>query len=190
VAYILLTLASIGLITEISNPGLIFPGVIGGICLFLAFYSLGVLNAYWAGLLLIMLAFGLFVTEIFVPAYGILTTGAIAALVIGSLILFSESEASMQFDKSLIVFVAVFMAGFVALVVWAAVRGQKRKVTTGKEGMIGQVAEVKKALQPVGMVLVEGELWKAELNEGQAQPGEEVVIQKVDNLKLFVTKKK
>jgi membrane-bound serine protease (ClpP class) len=190
VAYILLTLASIGLITEISNPGLIFPGVIGGICLFLAFYSLGVLNAYWAGLLLIMLAFGLFVTEIFVPAYGILTTGAIAALVIGSLILFSESEASMQFDKSLIVFVAIFMAGFVALVVWAAVRGQKRKVTTGKEGMIGQVAEVKTALQPVGMVLVDGELWKAELNEGQAQPGEEVVIQKVDNLKLFVTKKK
>jgi len=189
VAYILLTLASIGLITEISNPGLIFPGVIGGICLFLAFYSLGVLNAYWAGLLLIMLAFGLFVTEIFVPAYGILTTGAIAALVIGSLILFSESEASMQFDKSLIVFVAVFMAGFVALVVWAAVRGQRRKVTTGKEGMIGQVAEVKTALQPVGMVLVEGELWKAELNEGQAQPGEEVVIQKVDNLKLFVTRK-
>jgi len=190
VAYILLTLASIGLITEISNPGLIFPGVVGGICLFLAFYSLGVLNAYWAGLLLILLAFGLFVTEIFVPAYGILTTGAIAALVIGSLILFSESEASMQFDKSLIVFVAIFLAGFVAFLVWAAVRGQKRKVTTGREGMIGQIAEVKAALKPRGMVLVEGELWKAELDEGQAQPGEEVIIQKVDNLKLSVTKKK
>ena len=190
VAYILLTLASIGLITEISNPGLIFPGVIGGICLFLAFYSLGVLNAYWAGLLLILLAFGLFVTEIFVPAYGILSTGAIVSLVIGSLILFSESEASMQFDKSLIVFVAIFLAVFVALVVWAAVRGQKRRVTTGREGMIGQVAEVKIALKPTGMVLVDGELWKAELDEGQANPGEEVIIQKVDNLKLFVTKKK
>jgi len=190
VAYILLTLASIGLITEISNPGLIFPGVVGGICLFLAFYSLGVLNAYWAGLLLILLAFGLFVTEIFVPAYGILTAGGIVSLVIGSLILFSESEASMQFDKSLIVFVAIFLAGFVAFLVWAAVRGQKRKVTTGREGMIGQVAEVKTALQPKGMVLVEGELWKAELDEGQAQPGEEVKIQKVDNLRLFVTKKK
>jgi len=190
VAYILLTLASIGLITEISNPGLIFPGVIGGICLFLAFYSLGVLNAYWAGLLLILLAFGLFVTEIFIPAYGILTAGGVTSLVIGSLILFSESEASMEFDKSLIVFVAIFFAVFVALLVWAAVRGQKRKVTTGKEGMIGQVAEVKIALKPRGMVLVEGELWKAELNEGQAHPGEEVIIQKVDNLKLYVTKKK
>jgi len=190
VAYILLTLASIGLITEISNPGLIIPGVIGGICLFLAFYSLGVLNAGWAGLLLILLAFGLFVTEIFVPAYGILTTGGIVALVIGSLILFSESEASMQFDTSLIVYVAIFMAGFVALLVWAVVRGQKRKVTTGKEGMIGQVAEVKTALKPSGMVLVEGELWKAELDEGLAHPGEEVIIQKVDNLKLYVTRKK
>ena len=189
-AYILLTLASIGLITEISNPGLIFPGVVGGICLFLAFYSLGVLNAYWAGLLLILLAFGLFVTEIFVPAYGILTSGGIVSLVIGSLILFSESEASMEFDKSLIVFVAIFMAGFVALLVWAAIRGQKRKVTTGREGMIGQVAEVKIALKPRGMVLVEGELWKAEMDEGQAHPGEEVIIQKVDNLKLTVTKKK
>ena len=190
VAYILLTLASIGLITEISNPGLIFPGVIGGICLFLAFYSLGVLNAYWAGLLLILLAFGLFVTEIFVPAYGILTAGGIVSLVIGSLILFSESEASMEFDKSLIIFVAIFLAGFVAVLVWAAVRGQKRKVTTGREGMIGQVAEVKTALKPKGMVLVEGELWTAELDEGQAHPGEEVVIQKVDNLRLFVSKKK
>jgi membrane-bound serine protease (ClpP class) len=190
VAYILLTLASIGLITEISNPGLIFPGVVGGICLFLAFYSLGVLNAYWAGLLLILLAFGLFVTEIFIPAYGILTAGGIVSLVIGSLILFSESEASMEFDKSLIVFVAIFLAGFVAFLVWATVRGQKRKVTTGREGMIGQVAEVKNALKPTGMVLVEGELWKAEMDEGQAQPGEEVIIQKVDNLKLTVTKKK
>jgi len=189
VAYILLTLASIGLITEISNPGLIFPGVIGGICLFLAFYSLGVLNAGWAGLLLILLAFGLFITEIFVPAYGILTTGGIVSLVIGSLILFSESEASMQFDKSLIVYVAIFLAAFMAFLIWAVIRGQKRKVTTGKEGMIGQVALVKTALKPSGMVLVEGELWKAELDEGQAHPGEEVIVQKVDNLKLKVSRK-
>ena len=190
IAYILLTLASIGLITEISNPGLIFPGVIGGLCLFLAFYSLGVLNAYWAGLLLILLALGLFVTEIFIPAYGILTAGGIVSLVIGSLILFSGSEASMEFDKSLIIYVAVFFVIFVGLLVWATVRGQKRRVTTGKEGMIDQIALVKIALEPQGMVLVEGELWKAILDEGSAPVGEEVVIKKVDNLKLYVTKNK
>jgi membrane-bound serine protease (ClpP class) len=190
VAYILLTLGSIGLITEISNPGLVFPGVIGGLCLFTAFYSLGVLNAYWAGLLLIVLALGLFITEIFVPAYGILTAGGVVSLVFGSLILFSGSDISMEFDKGLIVVVAAVMVVFVGLLVWAAVRGQQRKITTGKEGIVGQTAEVKTKLSPRGMVLVEGELWKAELDDGVALPGEEVVVQKIDNLKLYVAKKK
>ncbi len=190
VAYILLTLASIGLITEISNPGLIFPGVIGGLCFFLAFYSLGVLDAYWAGSLLILLAFGLFIIEIFVPAYGILTSGGIISLVFGSLILFSGSDVSMEFNQGLIVIVAIVMAIFVGLLVWATVKGQQRKVTTGKEGMVGQAAEVKTALKPRGMVMVEGELWSAEMDSGTAQPGEQVVVTRVDNLKLYVTKKK
>ncbi|RPJ64234.1 MAG: nodulation protein NfeD [Dehalococcoidia bacterium] len=190
VAYILLTLASIGLITEISNPGLIFPGVVGGLCLLLAFYSLGVLNAYWAGVLLILLAFGLFITEIFVPAYGILTSGGIISLVFGSLILFSGSDISMEFNQNLIIVVAVVMAIFVGLLVWAAVQGQRRKVTTGREGMVGQPAEVKTALKPRGMVQVEGELWTAELDNGTAHPGDQVIITRVDNLKLYVTKKK
>ena len=111
-------------------------------------------------------------------------------MVIGSLILFSGSEASMEFDKSLIVFVAIFFAIFVGILVWATVRGQKRRVTTGKEGMIDQIALVKIALEPQGMVLVEGELWKAVVDEGSAPVGEEVIIKKVDNLKLFVTRKK
>jgi membrane-bound serine protease (ClpP class) len=190
VAYILLTLASIGLITEISNPGLIFPGVIGGLCFFLAFYSLGVLNAYWAGTLLILLAFGLFITEIFIPAYGILTSGGIISLVFGSLILFSGSDVSMEFNQGLVAIVAIVMAIFVGLLVWATVQGQRRRVTTGKEGMVGQAAEVKTVLKPRGMVLVEGELWTAELDSGTAHPGEQVVITRVDNLKLYVTKKK
>ena len=190
VAYILLTLASVGLIAEISNPGMIFPGVFGGLSLFLAFYSLGVLNAYWAGVLLIFLAFGLFITEIFVPAYGILTSGGIISLVFGSLILFSGSDFSMEFNEGLIAIVAIVMAIFVGLLVWATVQGQRRRVTTGREGMIGQPAEVKTALKPKGMVMVEGELWAAELDSGAAQPGEEVIITRVDNLKLYVTKKK
>jgi membrane-bound serine protease (ClpP class) len=137
-----------------------------------------------------MMALGLFVTEIFVPAYGILTSGGIVSLVIGSLILFSGSDSSMEFDKSLIIYVAIFFAIFVGLLVWAAVRGQRRRVTTGQEGMIGQVALVKVALEPRGMVMVEGELWKAILDEGSASAGEEVVVKKVDNLKLYVTRKK
>jgi len=189
VAYILLSIASIGLITEVSNPGLIFPGVIGGISLLFAFYSLGVLNAYWAGILLILLAIGLFVAEIFVPAYGILTTGGIISLLIGSFTLFSGSDASMQVDPALILITTVILAVFVAFLIWATVRGQRRKVETGKESMVGQQATVKTALKPRGMVLVDGELWSAEIESGTAHPGEEVVISKVDNLKLYVIKK-
>jgi membrane-bound serine protease (ClpP class) len=188
VAYILLSLASIGLITEVSNPGLIFPGVIGGICLFFAFYSLGVLNAYWAGLLLILLALGLFVTEIFVPSYGILTTGGIISLVIGSFTLFSGSDASMQVDPGIIVVTTVVLVAFVGFLIWATVRGQRRKVATGKEGMIGQIAIVKAELNPRGKVLIDGELWTAEIESGTALPGEEVVIKRVDDLKLYVDK--
>jgi membrane-bound serine protease (ClpP class) len=187
IAYILLSLATIGLITEISNPGLIFPGVVGGICLFLAFYSLGVLNAYWAGVLLIFLAIGLFVAEVFTQAFGILTAGGIASLVIGSLILFSHNSPEMQVNKGLIAGVTILIAAFIAFIVGAAVRGQRRRVATGAEGLIGKVAVAKTSLDPKGTVLVEGELWKAVLDSGKVEPGEEVTITKVEGLKLFVT---
>jgi membrane-bound serine protease (ClpP class) len=190
IAYILMTLATIGLITEISNPGLIFPGVIGGICLFLAFYSLGVLNAYWAGVLLIFLAIGLFAAEVFTQAFGILTAGGIASLVIGSLILFSHSSPEMQVNRGLIAGVAILIAAFVIFIVSAAVRGQRRRVATGAEGLIGRVAVAKTSLDPKGTVLVDGELWKAAVDTGKVEPGEEVTITKVEGLKLFVTQRK
>jgi len=190
IAYILMTLASVGLITEISNPGLIFPGVVGGICLFLAFYSLGVLNAYWAGVLLIFLAIGLFVAEVFTQAFGILTAGGIASLVIGSLILFSHSSPEMEVNRFLIAGVAILVAAFVIFMVGAAVRGQRRRVATGAEGLIGRVAVAKTSLDPKGTVLVDGELWKAAVDTGKVEPGEEVTITKVEGLKLLVTQRK
>jgi len=190
IAYILLTLATIGLITEISNPGLIFPGVVGGICLFLAFYSLGVLNAYWAGVLLIFLAIGLFVAEVFTQAFGILTAGGIASLVIGSLILFSHSSPEMEVNRFLIAGVTILVAAFIAFIVGAAVRGQRRRVATGAEGLLGRVAVAKTSLDPKGTVLVDGELWKAVLDTGKVEPGEEVTVTKVEGLKLLVTQRK
>jgi membrane-bound serine protease (ClpP class) len=190
IAYILLTLATIGLITELSNPGLIFPGVVGGICLFLAFYSLGVLNAYWAGVLLIFLAIGLFVAEVFTQAFGILTAGGIASLVIGSLILFSHSSPEMEVNRFLIAGVTILVAAFIAFIVGAAVRGQRRRVATGAEGLIGKVAVAKTSLDPKGTVLVDGEFWKAEVDTGKVEPGEEVTVTKVEGLKLLVTQRK
>jgi membrane-bound serine protease (ClpP class) len=190
IAYILLSLATIGLITEISNPGLIFPGIVGGICLFMAFYSLGVLDAYWAGVLLILLAIGLFVAEVFTPAFGILTAGGITSLVIGSLVLFSHSSPAMEVNRGLIAGVTIVIAAFIAFIVGAAVRGQRRRVATGAEGLIGKVAVAKTSLAPQGTVLVEGELWKAVVDSGKVEPGEEVTITKVEGLKLLVTQRK
>jgi membrane-bound serine protease (ClpP class) len=188
IAYILFTLATIGLITEISSPGLVFPGVIGGISLLLAFYSLGVLNAYWGGIALILLAVGLFIAEYFTASFGLLTAGGIASLVIGSLILFSHSPG-VEVNKGLIAGVTAGVTAFAIFVVGAIIRGQRRRKATGAEGMIGETAIAKTPLDPTGTVLAQGELWTAASEGGRVAPGEEVIITKVEALKLWVTKK-
>jgi len=188
VAYILFTLATIGLITEISNPGLIFPGVAGGISLFLAFYSLGVLNAYWGGILLILLAVGLFVAEYFTTSFGLLTTGGVISLVIGSLILFSHSPG-VEVNRGLIAGVTIGIAAFGIFVLGAIIRGQRRRPATGAEGMIGKLAVARTPLNPSGTVLAQGELWTAISEEDEIRPGEEVIINKIEELKLWVKKK-
>ncbi|MEA3442800.1 MAG: nodulation protein NfeD [Chloroflexota bacterium] len=188
VAYILFTLATIGLITEISNPGMIFPGVAGGISLLLAFYSLGVLNAYWGGIALILLAIGLFVAEFFTTSFGLLTAGGVTSLIIGSLILFSHSPG-VEINRGLIAGVTAGITAFVIFVIGAIIRGQRRHKATGAEGMVGKLAIAKTSLAPEGKVLAEGELWTAMTNGDRVARGEEVIITKVEELKLFVTRK-
>jgi len=188
IAYILFTLATIGLITEISNPGLVFPGVAGGISLFLAFYSLGVLDAYWGGIALLLLAVGLFIAEYFTTSFGLLTTGGVISLVMGSLILFSESPG-IEVSRGLIVGVTAGITAFAVFVIGAIVRGQRRRKATGAEGMIGTIAIAKTPLDPTGTVLAQGELWTAVSEGGRVARGEEVIISRVAELKLWVTKK-
>jgi membrane-bound serine protease (ClpP class) len=188
IAYVLLTLATIGLIVEISSPGLVFPGVAGGISLCLAFYSLGVLNAYWGGIALILLAMGLFIAEYFTHSYGLLTAGAVASLVMGSLLLFSHSPG-IEVNRGLIAGVTVGITAFAIFVIGAIIRGQRRRKATGAEGMIGTAAIAKTTLDPTGTVLAEGELWTATSEGGKVAPGEEVVVSRVEGLKLRVTKK-
>ena len=188
IAYILFTLATIGLITEISNPGMVFPGVAGGISLLLAFYSLGVLNAYWGGIALILLAMGLFVAEYFTTSFGLLTAGGAIALIIGSLILFSHSPG-IEVSKGLIAGVTAGVIAFAVFVVGAIIRGQRRRKATGAEGMIGKIAIAKTPLDPTGTVLTHGELWTAASEGSRVAPGEEVIITKVEELKLWVAKK-
>ena len=188
IAYILFTLATVGLTVEFSNPGLVFPGVAGGISLLLAFYSLGVLEAYGGGIALILLAVGLFVAEYFTESFGLLTAGGVIALVMGSLILFSHSPG-IEVHRGLIAGVTAGITAFAIFVVGAIVRGQRRRRITGAEGMMGRTAVAKTPLDPMGTVLVQGELWTAASEGGTVAPGEEVIITKVEDLKLRVAKK-
>jgi len=187
IAYVLLGLASLGLFVEISNPGLIFPGVVGGICAILAFYSLGNLPVNIAGILLVVGALGLFIAEVFTSSFGLLTGGGVIALVLGSLILFKGGPL-FQVNPWLIGIVATCIGALAAFVVTRVMSVHKRQPSSGWEELVGKTAVVKVALAPEGTVLYKGERWTAVSEEGRVKPGENVVINRVDSLKLYVTK--
>jgi len=189
IAVVLLSLAVLGITVEIFNPGLIFPGVFGGICAFLASYSLGFLPVNYAAIALLVLAGGLFVAEFFTASFGIFTGGGIASLVIGLLILFSGRPTLFQPDPWVIPTIAAVLGSITAFIIYKVVRSHRQQATTGREELRGKVATVRVALKPEGQVFYKGELWTAILDQGEAQPGEEVVITKTDGLKLRVNKK-
>jgi membrane-bound serine protease (ClpP class) len=189
IAYLLFTLGMIGIIAEIYHPGAIFPGVLGGLCFLLGLYGLGNLDAYWGGILLLILAFGLFIAEAFVTSHGLLGTGGLIAFVLGSLLLFTGSGPGIEISLWLIAFLAAMFAALLALLVFVIVRGQTRKIITGQEGLIGQLAVTRTVLNPKGIVFCAGSLWNAVSEEGQVEEGEEVVITEIEGLKLKVRKK-
>jgi membrane-bound serine protease (ClpP class) len=189
IAYLLLSLAMLGIMVEIFNPGLIFPGVVGAISLLLAFFSLGVLPVNWAGVLLIALAFGLFVGEVLTTTFGLFTAGGVISLVIGSLILFKGASPVFRVDPALIAAVTIVIAGVFAFVINRAIRAHRKQATTGREELIGKRAVVKEALDPEGTIFYKGERWAAISEKDKIEPGEEVIITAVDGLTLHVVRK-
>jgi len=188
IAYLLMSLAMLGIMVEISNPGLIFPGVIGAISLLMAFFSLGVLPVNYAGVLLIVLAFGLFIAEVFTTTFGLFTAGGVTSLVLGSLILFKGGPL-FQVSPWLIATITIFITALLAFVINRVIRAHHRQASTGREELIGKTAVVKAPLEPEGIVLFKGERWTAVSEEGPVEPGETVVINRVDSLILHVTRK-
>ncbi len=188
IAYILLSLATLGLLVEISSPGLVFPGIIGGICLLLSFYSLGVLPVNWAGVLLIILAFGLFIAEVFTAGFGALAAGGIISLILGSLILFKGGPL-FKVSPWLIAIVVILVAGFIIFALQKVIKAHRQQATTGREEFAGKTAVVKQLLNPEGFVLFDGELWSAVSESGPVAEGEEVTIIRMEGLKLHVVKK-
>jgi membrane-bound serine protease (ClpP class) len=185
IAYILLLLGTNGLLFELSNPGGFVAGVIGAICLLLGFYALGQLDVNYAGLALIGLAFLLFVADIKAPTHGALTVGGIVSMVLGSLILFDTPYYSIS--RGLIAGVALVTAAFFVFVIGAAVRAQYRKPVTGLEALVGARAQARSDLDPRGIVLLQGERWKARTAGEPIAQGAMVRVLSIDGFELVVT---
>ena len=191
IAYILLSLGSLGLFLELSNPGAILPGVVGGLFLLLALYALGTIPVNWAGVLLIGFAFLLFGIDLFVPSFGTLTIGGLVSFVLGSYLLVAEgAPPGYEIAPAVIWTFTALLLGFFLLLGGAVLRARLRRPATGREGLVGDLGRVRRALAPAGVVFAAGELWQATavgLNDGAEIPvGAPVVVVGLDGLRLRV----
>jgi membrane-bound serine protease (ClpP class) len=162
IAYILLLLGIYGLFFELQNPGMIFPGVVGGICLILGFYALHLLPVNYAGLALIILSAIFFILEIYVTSHGLLSVGGVVSLIIGSLILFESDLPFLRVSWEVIMIVVILIVVFVGLLLFLGVKAQFRKLSVGKEGMVGEIGVARTDIDnQSGSVFVHGEWWNA-----------------------------
>jgi membrane-bound serine protease (ClpP class) len=189
VAYMLLMLGAAGLFFEISTPGAVLPGVIGGISLLLGLYALQLLPVNYAGLALIVLAIIMFIAEVMVISYGALTIGGILAMILGSLMLFDAPPQLPQVSLWVVVPSTLLVAGFFVILVRAGLKTLTQRPYSGREGMLHKVGV---ALAPIdqkqGKVFVAGERWDARSEEPIAQ-GTEVEVVQVEGMTLHVTQK-
>jgi len=184
IAYILLIVGINALILEFSSPGGFMAGVIGAILLLLGLYALGTLPVNYAGLLLIGLAFALFIAEALTPTTGALAAAGVGALVLGSMLLFDSPYLAVS--RGVIAGVALATGGFFLFAVSAIVRARRRCVATGREALVGRKARVRRALNPEGTIFLEGELWGAVAEDGPIARGEEVEVLALEGFRLRV----
>jgi len=185
IAYILMMIGLAGLYFEFSHPGAVFPGVIGGISLILAFFALQTLPVNYAGILLIVLAIIFFIMEMKITSYGLLSVAGIVSLLLGSLMLFEGSAPGMKLSLQVLLPTIFLISGFFVAVASLVFRAQISKPTTGSGGLLGEIGIVKKALTPEGKVFVHGELWNARARESLDE-NTKVRVVNVENLVLEV----
>ena len=188
IAYILLLMGMYGIFFELYNPGAILPGIVGVIALILAFYAMHTLPINYAGLALIIFSILLFLLEIKIVSHGLLAIGGIISLLLGSMMLIKSTSSLevVRISKAVIFSATIVTALFFLFVVGLGIKAQRRKVITGKEGLIGETGEVIEMLAPSGIVKVQGELWSAESLAGTINNGEKVIIKEMKDLKLYV----
>jgi membrane-bound serine protease (ClpP class) len=188
VAYILMLLGFYGLFFELTNPGALFPGVLGSICLILAFFAFQTLPVNFAGILLIILAVILFVLEVKIVSHGVLAIGGIISMIIGSLMLFESPAPFMKLSLAIILPAVLVTALFFTVTLKLAVTAFRRKPVTGTEGLTGEEGVAYTDIsRDGGMVLLHGERWSA-YSDDQVAKGEQIVVDSVTGLKIKVKK--
>ncbi len=190
ISYILFMLGLYGLLFEIFNPGAIFPGVIGGICIILAFYAMHTLPINYAGLALIIFAVILFILEIKIVSHGVLMIGGIISLILGSIMLIDVKSAwgALSVSWEIIAMIVIITVLFFLVVIGLGIKAQHRKPSTGAEGIIGEIGKAISDLKPGGLVRVHGEIWDAESIDSNIETGNRIIVEQVNNLKLKVKK--
>jgi membrane-bound serine protease (ClpP class) len=185
--YLLMIAGMLGLYFEFAHPGAYLPGVVGAICLLLALASFEVIPINLAGFLLIVLGAGLLIAELFVTSYGVLGIGGVIAFIIGSLFLVDTSQTNLTIDRATVAGAAVAFSVVVLGLGYVVMRERRRSAMTGREGMIGEIGEVREAIQPgiAGRVLVHGELWRA-VSDTPLAPGTSVRVREVRGLEIKV----
>lgn len=187
-AAILISLGMVGLFIELSNPGVIFPGVAGVIAIAVGFLALGVLPVDTVGLVLIGAALLFFALELFVPSGGILAGGGVLALVLGAIIAFRDTPTELQPNRIVVgVLAFLLVVVFVSMAVGVA-RMRRMRAETGAEALVGRMAIARTPLTPDGMVFIQGERWRAEIEDGSASQGEQVRVVSAEGLRLKVRK--
>lgn len=189
IAYILMMIGLVGLYFELSNPGLILPGILGGISIILALYAMQTLPINYAGLLLILLGGILFIAELNTPTFGLLSAGGVVSISLGSLMLIDTDDPAMQISHSVLYPTLVGTVLIALGTLYLATKSAQLKATSGTEGMIGATGVARETLDPEGNVYVHGELWSA-VCDGTIEAGETVVVEKVEGLKVKVKKVK
>ena len=189
IAYILLFLGIYGILGEFSNPGALFPGIFGGICLILAFVAFQMIPINFAGIILILAGIILFIFEIYTPTFGFFTIGGIASLTLGSFMLTKDMAPFLQISSSVIISMVAVTGLFFVFAVTKGLKIQWRKPISGKENMVGMVGKATTNLNPDGQIFVNGETWQAISSNGTPiKKGEKVIIISLDGLSLTVKK--
>jgi len=185
IAYILLMIGLAGLYFELSHPGAVLPGVVGGISIILAFFAFQTIPVNYAGFLLILLALVFFIMEMKIASYGLLSIAGIISLLLGSLMLFDSSGTGMGLSWGVLLPIIIMVSGFFVVISGLVFKSQLSKPITGARGLVGEIGVVKESLMPEGKVFVHGELWKA-TSKDPIETGAKVRVLNVVNLVLEV----